>query len=183
MGTTVITTKRLHLRPFKMEDASNMFKNWASDPLVTRFLTWRPHSNLQVTSDLLDTWVKRYKDPNFYNWAIEYNGDIIGSVSVVRTGEDKSCADLGYCIGSRWWGLGLMPEAASAVTEYLLNSAGFNKVRICHALKNIASGRVAQKCGFRYVETTLGSSVIHTGEALDIAIYEQRKPYSRKNEE
>lgn len=39
IGTKIIETKRLILRPFKKEDAEPMFYNWASDPEVTKFLT------------------------------------------------------------------------------------------------------------------------------------------------
>ena len=42
-GTQRIETHRLILRPFTMEDAEDMFSNWASDPEVTRFLTWPAH--------------------------------------------------------------------------------------------------------------------------------------------
>ena len=48
-GTQKIETKRLVLRPFQIEDAEDMFNNWASDPEVTRFLTWPQHSSLKLT--------------------------------------------------------------------------------------------------------------------------------------
>ena len=38
-GTKVLETERLLLRPFRAEDAEAMFRNWASDPEVTRYLT------------------------------------------------------------------------------------------------------------------------------------------------
>jgi len=171
-GTVTIQTDRLILRRFAAEDAKEMFKNWASDPLVTKFLSWKPHSNLRVTTDLLDTWIKRYKDPKCYNWVIEYNGTIIGNISVVTADENEKRADLGYCIGSRWWKMGITTEAAKAIIDHLLKNTGFEKVRICHVLKNPASGRVAQKCGLKFIGTERGKSIIHTGEALDIAIYE-----------
>ena len=34
-GTKVLETERLILRKFKIEDAQNMFQNWASNPNVT----------------------------------------------------------------------------------------------------------------------------------------------------
>ena len=49
-GTTVITSKRLLLRRFVIEDAEAMFHNWASDPDVCRFLTWPPHPGCQCHS-------------------------------------------------------------------------------------------------------------------------------------
>ena len=39
-GTQKIETQRLILRRFKIEDAEDMYNNWASDPEVTRYLTW-----------------------------------------------------------------------------------------------------------------------------------------------
>ena len=41
-GTKTIETERLTLRPFRAEDAEAMFRNWASDPEVTKFLTCPP---------------------------------------------------------------------------------------------------------------------------------------------
>ena len=37
-GTQRIETERLILRPFKLSDANDMFKNWASDDEVTKML-------------------------------------------------------------------------------------------------------------------------------------------------
>ena len=53
-GTTVITSKRLLLRRFVIEDAEAMFHNWASDPEVTRYLTWPAHSSVEVTKMILE---------------------------------------------------------------------------------------------------------------------------------
>ena len=53
-GTQPIETRRLLLRRFRREDAEDMFANWASDPEVTRFLTWPAHSSAGVTRMLLD---------------------------------------------------------------------------------------------------------------------------------
>ena len=42
-GTVRMETKRLVLRPYVIEDADAMFRNWANDPQVTKYLTWEPH--------------------------------------------------------------------------------------------------------------------------------------------
>ncbi len=41
IGTREIATERLTLRRFEIEDAENMFYNWANDPEVTKYLTCR----------------------------------------------------------------------------------------------------------------------------------------------
>jgi len=43
LGTKTIETERLILRKFTTDDAMDMYKNWASDDMVTKFLTWPTH--------------------------------------------------------------------------------------------------------------------------------------------
>ena len=55
-GTQRLETQRLILRRFEIEDADDMYNNWASDPEVTRYLTWPVHSSVEVTRSLLTEW-------------------------------------------------------------------------------------------------------------------------------
>ena len=49
-GTKTIETERLILRQFTMADAPAMYRNWASDPEVTEFLTWPTHASEAVSA-------------------------------------------------------------------------------------------------------------------------------------
>ena len=40
-----LETERLLLRRFTVDDAPQMFRNYASDPEVTKYLTWAPHKD------------------------------------------------------------------------------------------------------------------------------------------
>ena len=151
-GTQRIETHRLILRPFRTEDAEDMFENWASDPEVTRFLTWPAHRSVDVTRMILDNWIPKYADGGFFNWAIEWkeNGRVIGNISVVRFIEELETADIGYCMGRAYWGRGIMPEALRAVTDFLFDTVGINRITACHDLNNPKSGRVMQKAGLKF---------------------------------
>lgn len=70
-GIKIIETERLILRPFHEDDAEPMFRNWASDSQVTKFLTWPTHENVEVTKQVVKNWVKRNDVPQNYQWAIE----------------------------------------------------------------------------------------------------------------
>ena len=48
-GTQRLETDRLVLRRFERADADAMYRNWASDPEVTKYLTWPAHENIGVT--------------------------------------------------------------------------------------------------------------------------------------
>ena len=146
-GTVEIKTERLLLRRFTLDEAQPMFDRWANDERVSRYLTWDPHGAVEITKMLVEAWCSAYEKPDNYNWAIELDGEVIGSISVVRTDERSERMDLGYCMGTAWWGKGIMTEAAGAVIDFLFAEVGCNRVEIDHLLANPASGRVAQKCG------------------------------------
>ncbi len=45
LGTKILETDRLVLRPFKETDVEDMYYNWASSDQVTRYLTWPTHTS------------------------------------------------------------------------------------------------------------------------------------------
>ena len=150
-GTRKIETGRLILRPFRPEDAEDMYANWASDPEVTRYLTWPVHGSVDVTRRLLNDWISRYGDGGFFQWAVEWKetGSVIGSIGVVRLEEAIGEAEIGYCLGRAFWGRGIMPEALRAVMDYLFDTAGVNRIMAGHDVKNPNSGRVMAKAGMK----------------------------------
>lgn len=158
-GTKTLETYRLILRKFQIDDAQQMFQNWASDAEVTKFLTWPPHPNVDCTRGLLTDWINRYSESSYYNWVIEWkeSGEIIGNISVVKLDEKIEAAEIGYCMSKAWWGQGIMPEALRTVIDYLLGEVGFNCVVARHDKNNPKSGRVMQKAGMKY-EGTLRAS-------------------------
>ncbi len=152
LGNKRIETDRLILRPFIPEDDIHMFKNWASDPLVTRYLTWAAHQSPSVTRMVIDSWVKRNQEPTFYQWAVTLKSlnEPIGSISGVRIDEDTGSVEIGYCIGRPWWGQGVVAEAVRALMDFFFNEVGVTQVTACHHPDNPNSGRVMQKCGMSY---------------------------------
>lgn len=48
-----------------------------------------------------------------------------------------------------YWNKGLMTEAARAVIDYLFSKVGVHRIEIAHAVKNPASGKVAQSVSKR----------------------------------
>lgn len=151
MGTRRLETERLFLRKFTLEDAEDMYKGWASDPEVTRFLTWPTHASVEATKKVLASWLPNYSSENYYNWAIEYKqtGRVIGSIAVVRLDDSVDSADMGYCMSRAMWGNGIMPEALKTVIAFLFDEVGLNRIAACHDSRNPKSGRVMEKVGMK----------------------------------
>lgn len=150
-GTQTIETPRLILRRAKMEDAEAMFRNWANDTEVTRYLTWPPHESIEVTQSLLQSWVDRYQTDDYYQWMIvlRETNEPIGSIMASTTGRAQS-AHIGYCIGKHWWHQGIMSETLKAVMDFLFDEVGYHRVESMHDPNNPYSGAVMRKCGMKY---------------------------------
>lgn len=168
-GSRPLQTKRLLLRPFCEEDAQAMFRNWASDGEVTKYLTWTPHENEEQTRAILKMWQAEAKNADCYHWAIVFGGEAIGDISVVFADEHNECGVIGYCLSRKFWGRGLMTEALSEVTRYLFEEAGFFRLEAMYSARNPASGRVMEKCGYLYEGTFRKHfKLLSTGERTDI---------------
>ena len=100
----------------------------------------------------MSDWISKYKNENFYNWAIYLKAEnkVIGNISVVDLYEEAEYATLGWCMGRFWWGKGIMPEAATAVLKYLFTECNFNRIDAEHDVANPKSGRVMQKIGMTF---------------------------------
>lgn len=153
IGTKTIETERLILRRYTVEDAEDMYENWASDPEVTRFLSWPTHASVDFTRSLLEKWVSFYEDGKTYNWGITVKGNdhVIGNIAVVERDERTCSYEIGYCLGRKYWGQGIMPEALRAVIKYLFDGeSDLMRVYATHDLRNAKSGRVMQKAGMHF---------------------------------
>lgn len=172
-GTQRIETDRLILRRYKIEDADAMYKNWASDSEVTKFLTWQPHPSVDVSRGIIEDWLKKYSDEKYYQWAIvlkDNGNEPIGGISVVHMNEDISMVHIGYCLGRAWWRRGIMSEALKAVTDFMFDTVEVNRVESRHDPRNPNSGKVMQKCGMKY-EGTLRSADRNNQGICDACYY------------
>ena len=171
-GTNRIETGRLILRRVRVEDAQAMFDNWASDPEVTKFLTWPTHETVEISQWVVESWVKGYEQDNFYQWMIELKeiGQPIGSISVVNMDDRVEKVEIGYCMGRNWWHMGIMTEALRAVIEFLFDDAGVNRIEARHDPRNPHSGGVMRKCGMKYEGTARQADRNNQG-ICDAAIY------------
>ena len=153
-GTKTLETPRLILRRAELTDAEPMFRNWANDPDVTKYLTWPPHESVDVTRNVVKSWVDSYRNEDYYHWMIvlKETGEPIGSLLASCVGRVPS-AHIGYCVGKKWWHRGIMTEALNTVIRYLFDEVGFTRIESMHDPKNPHSGAVMRKCGMTYEGT------------------------------
>lgn len=147
-----LETERLILRPFEPEDAEAMFNGWASDTVVTKYLTWNAHTSIDETKYLLALWEKEYEQPERLNFAVvlKSEGRLIGGIDVVRY--EDGMPVIGYDLSKAYWNNGFATEACRCLIDYLF-AHGYSAVRIDAMAENIGSNRVILKCGGVLQET------------------------------
>lgn len=155
LGTKPLETPRLLLRPFTIGDAPAMYRNWAADPEVTKYLTWPAHASQEVSADYIRTLLAGYSDPAFYNWAIKLKslGEPVGAISVVSQSDRADSVHIGYCIGRPWWRKGITSEALAELVRFFFEEVGVNRIDSRHDPRNPNSGKVMQSCGLVYEGT------------------------------
>ncbi len=173
LGTVKLETSRLILRKIALCDSKDMFNNWASNPNVTKHMTWPTHTNEEISIMVINSWLDEYQKKEFYQWAIELKDthQVIGTISVVSINERINEIEIGYCIGEKWWNKGITSEALSAVIEFLFNHVGANRIVACHDVDNPASGKVMLKNNMKYEGTFRQKGITGTGKICDLAYY------------
>ena len=142
-----LLTDKLVLRKIKITDIEPIFTNWASDPEVTKYLTWLPHQSVEDTKAIVNEWIKQEDNPKTIRFMIttKESDEPIGMIDVV--GYRDGIPEIGYSLSRKHWNKGYMTEALKAFIKYLFD-IGFVKLSIRADIRNIGSNRVIEKCGF-----------------------------------
>jgi len=171
-GTVTLDTERLILRRFGLPDSEAMFKNYAGDTDVVKYLVWGPHENEEECRSEIVKKTGAYENPDYYDWAIVLKslGEPIGAISAINIVDNYSVAEVAYWIGSKWWNSGISTEALKAVIEFLFEQVGANRIHARHHTANPGSGRVMTKCGMVF-EGVARQAAFIKGRYTDQAVY------------
>ena len=153
-----LETERLRLRKFEVDDAPQVFRNYANNPNVTKYLTWPTHSSVEGSYGYTNYVVKNYETGRSYEWAIVPKdfGEVIGSISIVRIREEKDDVEIGYCIGEAFWHQGITSEALQAVLGFVKKEMKPKRIFAVHDVNNPHSGDVMKKCGMKFFAASEG---------------------------
>ena len=168
-GTVPLYTPRLVLRRLRLDDAQAIFDNWARDEQVAKYMSWSAHASVEVTKAVLSAWVSDYANENYYHWAIEKDSVIIGTIGVHHIETAHERCEIGYCIGRKWWGMGVMTEAVAEIIRFCFEELGFYKVGAFHDVKNIGSGKVMIKNNMNLESLLKEHNIRKDGTRADVA--------------
>jgi RimJ/RimL family protein N-acetyltransferase len=150
----ILETDRLLLREFVEEDAEVFFR-LNSHPEVLRFVPDKPLLDVEQARQLLvDHPIADYRKHGFGRGAciLKSTGAQIGFAGLKYL-EELGEVDVAYRLLPAYWGQGFATEAALASVRFGFADLGLKRIIGLVMPENIASARVLEKTGLRYVET------------------------------
>lgn len=168
-----LETRRLVLRPLKVEDAESIYA-YAKNPNVSQYTLWEPHAAVKDSlSFITDYAFKYYQDGTPEPFGIVLKSDpgrVIGTVGCFWVSKEAKSMELAYALDELHWGMGLMPEACQTVMDYCFKAFAPKRIQARCKQENLASARVMQKIGMNF-EGALKSTLFHRGRHWDMCYY------------
>jgi ribosomal-protein-alanine N-acetyltransferase len=151
----ILRTERLVLRPLQPADAGPMWP-FASDPEFPVMMIWEAHKDRAETDAFIAGTARDLAAGTSITWAMVEDGEFrgsmcLGGITHRRLAWRMDVAELGYWLGTPWHGRGLTTEAARAVLHFGFADLGLHKITVGCITENVASRRVIEKLGFRFI--------------------------------
>jgi [ribosomal protein S5]-alanine N-acetyltransferase len=142
-----IETERLVLSAPAVDDATEIFGRYASDPEVTRYLGWPTHRTVEDTAGFLAFAAAQWAESGVGPYLIRLKEDVslIGSTGLQLEADHQAMT--GYVLARDAWGQGYATEALRAMVG-VASAIGVERLyALCHP-DHRASWHVLEKCGF-----------------------------------
>lgn len=143
-------TERLIIRRWTLDDAKSLFE-YAKDPDVGPVAGWPAHKSIE---DSINTIKNVFNGKEAYAISLKEDNVAIGAIELKLKGNtnltnrEDEC-ELGYWLGKKFWGQGIMPEAVREILRRAFCELNMQKVWCGYYHGNVKSKRVQEKCGFK----------------------------------
>jgi [ribosomal protein S5]-alanine N-acetyltransferase len=142
-----LETERLLLRRPTVDDAEAIFRRYAGDPDVVRYVGWPRHETVDATRGFL-----QFSEAEWTRWPagpylIESRNDrqLIGGTGL--SFETPQRAATGYVLAKDAWGQGYATESLRAMIDVARSVDLIRLDALCH-VEHQPSWHVLEKCGF-----------------------------------
>lgn len=147
-----ITTERLLLHPFRIDDTSDLFA-YASAPEFSQYVEYTS-PQLLAEAQAFREHVLLSEDPDQLSWAgcTRNQPNVIGTVQMTR--DTPNSVTVHYDISHLHYGLGYTTEAIQAMLQWCLANVPAVTLFLADTMaSNVGSQRVLEKCGFTHYKT------------------------------
>ena len=182
-GTCELKTARLLLRKYRPEDAPILHRKFGLQEQMFEYSGWNPYATEEMAAETVKSFCKGYEDPGFYGWAIEYRGELIGTVGAYDYSPENQSIEIGLSIAQENWGKGFATEALACVLAFLHKEDGIAAVHAWCAPENIGSKTAMLRAGMTQRGVESGGLVIgdRTYDKLLFSYPAEREPETEES--
>jgi RimJ/RimL family protein N-acetyltransferase len=162
------------LRPWSSDDLPILVA-LGQDPTVARWFPVLPYPYTERDAvDWLQSEEKARENGTGIAFALEHtdSGEVLGGISLGNVDALLRTASIGYWLGAHARGHGHMTPAVRLVAAWAFETLGLARLEGTVDPENLASQRVAERCGFCREGCLRSSTIIRqTGERRDALVY------------
>ena len=171
-GLTLKVDEQAELRLLQEEDAEEELALWRENH--EEYLRWFPgdyqSKTLETTREWIRSNVERFSSNRGFAVGIWHQGELAGVVDLQEIDWVNRKSALGYWLGARFQGKGLMTRACRAIIDHAFAELKLNRIEIRSAPENTKSCAVAERLGFKR-EGVLRQNELLRGRYLDDVVY------------
>lgn len=164
----IMTTPRLLLREFALEDAPALYE-LNSDPEVMKYTGDSPFASVRDAEDFVRGY-DHYRDYGYGRWSVvlRETGEFVGWCGLKFNELEQ--VDIGFRFFRKHWGKGYATESARATLAYGFGELALGEIIGRAARANTASIRVLEKLGMEYWKEAACKGIV------DSAYYRIKRP-------
>ncbi|MFX0163473.1 MAG: GNAT family N-acetyltransferase [Candidatus Hodarchaeota archaeon] len=161
--------ERVKIRKLKISDARDIYENVKDKDIgrwMFRFL--HPYPKDEARKFIRRTHYKLKKKKGYdFGIVLKNTNKVIGVVDLFDIDWENKKAEIGYWLGKKYWGRGLMTEAVKLILKFGFEDLKLHRIYARLFEENIGSKNVLEKCGFKLEgiirEATFRNNKWHNG--------------------
>jgi ribosomal-protein-serine acetyltransferase len=162
-----------YIRHLELDDAEALFR--LTDTNRTYLRQWLPWvdsvQSVRDTARFISLTIEQALRHQGYNYGIWYKGKLAGTLGVHGINWANRRTTIGYWLGERFQGKGLMTDAVAAYIDHLIfGQWDLNRVEIAAATENRRSRAIPERLGFQ-LEGIIRSNELLRDHFVDHAVY------------
>jgi RimJ/RimL family protein N-acetyltransferase len=162
------------LRPWEPADAESLAYNANNYEIARNLRDVFPHPYSLKDAEFFINHMAN-TDPSQWTLAIEVEGSAVGGIGAHFLNDVYSRnVEVGYWLGQRYWGKGIVTEALSALVDFIFKNEDIIRIYADVFETNEGSIRVLEKCGFTK-ESIHAKAIFKNGIVLDEYVFVKLK--------
>lgn len=156
-----IQTERLLIRDFKEADFDAVYA-YGSDPAVVRYMVFPPSTPESSGEHLARCMAQADQQPRTsydLGVALKATNQVIGGISLGMVDQERGEGAFSYLFNRTVWGQGYATEALWAMVRFGFEQLALRRLADGCDVRNLASARVMEKCGFCCVSEQNGERI------------------------